>query len=235
MGINSAATKAANDANIRRWEFANQYKIDKACPFCNKTMAIVEQDKENEELYLVKCRECYAITPRAPTPEAAIQLWNDETFPDYIWLTNKDVPYLNDPEIWGELKNAVVVASFVNYKKEMKLAMKSWRNGAAYDQHIDEANKEKAFFLSRDFEYFSDISGDKIIETADKQAVYDVRFREPNRCRGCGNNACQHQKYIWWLWEPNNMYDACAGWKKRKPKRKSKNWPGGRLYRLGPR
>ena len=232
---NKARTDAASKALLKKWEIANQFQIDKACPFCGRLMAIVEQDKEHEDLYLVKCRECYAITPRAPTPEDAIKLWNDEIFPDYVWLTNKDVPYLNDPAIWGELKNAVVVASFMKYKKEKKLAMKSWRNGSAYEQHIGEANLEKAFFLSRGFDLFSDISGDKIIETADKQAVYDVKFREPNHCRGCGNDDCKHQKYIWWLWEPNNMYDTCAGWKKRKPKKKKKDWPGGRLYQLGPR
>lgn len=211
-----------NETNVKKWILANQYQIDKPCPFCKKAVAIVEQDKENDSLYLVKCRECYALTERAPTPEGAIELWNNESFPDCVWLTNKGTPYINDPDVWGMLKNAVVLASFTKYKKEKKLALKSWRNGSAYIDHINKAEVEKEFFLSEGFSMFSDIAGEKIIGAANKQAKYDVRFREPNRCRGCGNSNCQHQKYIWWLWEPGNEYDVCAGWKRRQSGRRDR-------------
>lgn len=232
---NKERTKAASEALIKKWEIANQYQVDKSCPFCKKSMAVVEQDKINNDLYLVKCRECYAITERAPTPEDAIELWNDEVFPDYIWLTNKDVPYSNDPEVWGELKNAVVLASFAKYKKEKKMALKSWRNSSAYEDHIHKAKLEQMFFLSEGFHMFSEIDGEKIVETADKQAKYDVDFREPNNCRGCGNTDCEHQKYIWWLWNRGNNYDKCLGFKKGQGKRYVKLWTGGHLYPLEPR
>ena len=82
---------------------------------------------------------------------------------------------------------------------------------------------------------FSDISGKKIIDVANKQASYDVKFREPNQCRGCGNDNCKHQKYIWWLWERGNKYDVCEGWKKRNTKRDTKYRVGARLYPTEPR
>lgn len=235
MGNNNARQEAAKKALFEKWRIADTYPVEKACPFCGRNRAIVEQDKEHNDLYLVKCRECYAVTPRAPTPDEAIKLWNEEQFPDYVWLTNKEVPYITDSDVWDELKNAVVIASFAKYKQEKKMAMKSWRNGSAYADHIEKANEEKHFFLSPGFALFSDVSGESIIKTADKQAAYDVKFREPNHCRGCGNSECNHQKYIWWLWDSGNKYDTCIGWKKQMSKKGKKLWTNPHLYPLEPR
>ena len=223
MGWNNTGTEAAKQAVIKRWEIAIQHPVNKPCPFCGKTSAIVEQDKTNEELYLVKCRECYAVTYRAQGADKAIELWNNESFPDYILLTNKDKPYIDDPEVWGNLKNAVVLSVFDEYKKQKKLAMKSWSSSPVmYDEHLRKARMEKKFFEDESFTFFSTIPGDTVIDAADKQAKYDVLFREKYNCRGCGNDDCEHQHYIWWLWDKGNNHDKCLGRKKRTAKKRGK-------------
>lgn len=234
--MTSEVRKAGNDANTRRWEIARQYPIDKACPFCGKTMAILERDKINQSLYLVKCRECYAITDRAGSPEKAIELWNDEVFPDYVLTTSRESPYVDDPDIWGDLKNAIVVAVFDEYKKQKKLAMRSWQNFTVSKRHLENAESEKKFFTDPTFVFFSNLSGDSIVDAADKQAKYDVQFREVHQCHGCGNNDCEHKHYIWWLWDKGNEYDVCPGRKKYKLKKEGmKPWIKQQLYRSEPR
>lgn len=221
MAWKNSNPEAASKAAVRRWEIAVEHPVSKPCPFCGQDKAIVEQDKEHNDLYLVKCRECYAVTPRAPGPDEAIKLWNEEQFPDYIWITNNDKPYIDDPDIWGGLKNAVVLSVFDEYKKQKKLAIKSWSSSPTkYDEHLHRARLEKQFFNDDNFSFFSPMSGETVIAAADKQAKYDVLFRDEHHCRGCGNDECEHQSYIWWLWDKGNEHDTCLGWKKRTTKKR---------------
>lgn len=234
MAGNENQLKAAETVRKKK-ELGKRYQIDIPCPFCGKSKIVIEKvTYSDDDLYIAKCPECYAVTNRANTPEQAIEFWEEKLFPDYIWASNRDGRYVDDLDIWGELKNAIVVSVFDKYKEEKKRAMRYWSNPRTCQVHLELAEIEKAFFYRPHFETLAGISGDKIIEAADKQAKYDVLFRDVNHCRGCGNNDCKHQHYIWWLWDKGNEYDKCPGRKKRTGKKRVKLWTNQHLYPSAP-
>lgn len=211
---------------VEKWELWSAYKVS-PCPFCGKDMGVVERDvwstKDRPE-YIVKCRECFAITPRAKTIDDAISLWESRVFPDYVLMTNNDAPYTPYSECWADLKNAIVTSIFDEYKENRKNVIRNWRNPRRYSEYLDEAEQTKRFFNSDFYALLTDISGEKVIAAADAQARYDVLFRDKKKCRGCGNDSCEHQHYIWWLWDKNNRYDKCLGWKRRYGKKRTESW-----------
>jgi len=216
----------ANETNRAKYALWTKYKPQMTeCPFCgSKNTGIEKAVYCEEDSYVAKCKNCYATTKRTRSPEEAIRLWKNGEFPCEIWLTNKGVPYTDDPDIWGDLKNAIVLSVLDEYKKHKRGAIRNWRIKRVYDDHMYRANNERKFFYTNDYRRLADIDPEKILEAADKQCQYDVLFREKHGCRGCGTDECEHQRYIWWLWDKGNDHDKCLGWKKRKGKKGGRQW-----------
>lgn len=204
----SASSAKAGATISEKNKFSGVYELH-PCPFCGKSNSVyVESAVYDEGRYLARCRECFASTERYDTPYEAADAWNNDIFSDVTVLTSSDTPYTNDPDIWLDFKNAIVTNAFDQYK--IKLRHK-------YKAQI-EAEREEEWFYSKHFKAITDVDGRKVVEAADKQAKYEMYFRDPHNCYKCDTPGCPHLRNIWWLWDRHNEYDKCIGFTKKKPK-----------------
>lgn len=212
-----AVAKNANTIKAKN-RFLGKYDIS-PCPFCGDAENLaIEQSVYFEGKYLCKCRHCLAATDIANSPEEALALWKARKFSYGTLITSEDYPYIKDYDVWQNLKNAIVINVFEAYKKDLERiyivkdchSERLW-SYSKYKEAKNKAHSSESYFKWNKMQWLTDIPRKVFIDTANKQARYNVVFRKFHKCYSCQRNSCVHrQDNQWRVWEPGNEYDKCV-------------------------
>lgn len=211
-----AVAKNENTIKVKN-RFLGKYDIS-PCPFCGEADNLaIEQSLYFEEKFLCKCRNCLAATGMADSPDEALALWDAKKFPYEVWITAKDQPYTKNHDVWLDLKNAIVFNEFNIYKKDLERVyiIRDCHSNRLWSYLKYKAAKTKAdlsgtYFKWNKMQWLTEIPRNVFIDTANKQARYNVVFRKFHKCYSCQRNSCIHrQENLWRVWEPGNEYDKC--------------------------
>lgn len=201
--------KTASTIKLKN-DFYGMYNIP-PCPFCGETEnLIIEPSLYEKGKYVCKCRACFATTDAADTPEKAIQLWSNKEFPYGILITSSNYPYIDDYDVWLNLKNAIVYEAFTSYRRDLERALNCWNLGKAYRDARMKADVSESYFKRGEMRWLTEIAADVFIDTANKQARYNVMFRKRHECGSCNKTKCIHKRDdLWRFWDRGNEYDKC--------------------------
>lgn len=145
--------------------------LTKPCPFCGFNKPQLQEYKYDEGGYVVKCPECWAITPVKQTWLSAVDAWENGDWSEVTKDLSEHPRASEEMDLHGALKLAEAILEDAGneykyyYRKMLSSKSQAERNKYRYDAE----RMEERFFKGESIIKALPIDGEAVVRTLQRQ------------------------------------------------------------------